>query len=151
MQIFATFDHSSYLELVISRLEEEGVQDLFAVPLDKRGEQPKLFDTIHQADGLSLINKGMFLAVIFSVVAASRGFVLEWGPIYWGLIGAVSGFILGVTIDLIILKFKNKNRRKLKEKSSEVILIVECKEEDSKRVEEILWNHFALGLAKIKQ
>jgi hypothetical protein len=147
MQVFATFDHSSYLELAIKKLEEEGINDIFSVPLDNRTEAPKLFDTLHRSDGVSLINTGMFLAVILSVVGASRGFVMEWGPIYWGLIGAGVGFILGVLIDLIIVK--NKHKKMLKGKKTEVILIVECKEEEGKKVEEILWDHLAFGVAKV--
>jgi hypothetical protein len=150
MQIFATFDHSQYLELAIRKLEQNGLNDIFAVPLDNRSEDPKLFDTLHQSDGISLINKGMFLAVIFSVIGASRGFLLEWGPIYWGLIGAGIGFILGFVIDLIILKIKNKKIRVLNGKIAEVILIIECEEEKGKEVEKMLWDHLALGVAKVK-
>jgi hypothetical protein len=150
MQIFATFDHSQYLELAIRKLEQNGLNDIFAVPLDNRSEDPKLFDTLHQSDGISLINKGMFLAVIFSVIGASRGFLLEWGPIYWGLIGAGIGFILGFILDLIILKIKNKKIRVLNGKISEVILIIECEEEKGKEVEKMLWDHLALGVAKVK-
>jgi hypothetical protein len=148
MQVFATFDHSSYLELAIRKLEQEGLNEIFAVPLDNRTEEPKLFDTLHQSDGISLINKGMFLAVIFSVIGASRGFVLEWGPIYWGLIGAGAGFILGFTIDLLSLKIKKT--KMIKGKKSEVILIIDCEEEKGKEVEKILWDHLALGVAKVK-
>jgi len=150
MQIFATFDHSQYLELAIRKLEQEGVKDIFAVPLDNRTENPKLFDTLHQSDGVSLINKGMFLAVIFSVIGASRGFLLEWGPIYWGLIGAGGGFILGFIIDMFLVKIRNKKRIKIKGKKSEVILIIDCKEDEGEKVEKILWDHLALGLAKVK-
>lgn len=150
MQIFSTFDHSPYLELAISKLEEEGY-DIFAVPLDSRTEAPKLFDTLHQSDGISLINKGMFLAVIFSVIGASRGFVLEWGPIYWGLIGAGAGFIIGFIIDLLLFKIKNRKTKLLKKKNkSDVILIIECKEEEGKIVEKILWEHLALGVGKVE-
>ncbi|MRG87785.1 hypothetical protein [Salinibacillus xinjiangensis] len=150
MQVFATFDHSPYVELAIRKLEQKGLHDIFAVPLDNRTEDAKIFDTIHRSDGISLINKGMFLAVIFSVITASKGFELKWGPIYWGLIGAGFGFILGFIIDLIILKVKNKKLRLLKGKKSEVILIVECENEQGREVEEVLWEHFALGVAKVE-
>ncbi|MGO4272886.1 hypothetical protein AB4Z22_24115 [Paenibacillus sp. TAF58] len=150
MQIYSTFEHSSYIELAIAKLEEKGITDIFAVPLDNRSVERKLFDTIHQSDGVSFIGKGMGLAVIFSVIAASRGFVLEWGPIYWGLIGAVSGFVLGVLIDLYIYKFYKRKKRLLKGKNSEVILIINCNESQGELVEGVLWEHLALGLAKIK-
>ncbi len=149
MQVFATFDHSPYLEQAIRNLEKQGIKDIFAVPLDNRTEDLKIFDSIHSSDGITLINKGMVLAVMFSVLGASRGFILEWGPIYWGLIGAGGGFLLGFIIDLVLVKIKNI-KRPLKGKKSEVILIIECKEEEGKQVETILWDHLALGVARVK-
>ena len=38
----------------------------------------------------------------FSVIGASIGFKLSWGPIYWGLISACIGFVLGFIIRLFI-------------------------------------------------
>ncbi|EDL66696.1 hypothetical protein [Bacillus sp. SG-1] len=150
MQIFATFDHSQYLEIAISKLEQRGITDIFAVPLDNRTEMPRLFDSLHRSDGISLINKGMFFAVLFAVIGASRGFILEWGPIYWGLIGAGSGFLLGFIIDLIQVFIKRKKTKLLKGKSSEVIMIINCSEEDSDEVVKILWDNLSLGVAKVK-
>ncbi|MGG1069004.1 hypothetical protein ABE178_04135 [Priestia megaterium] len=104
MQVFATFEHSTNIELAISELEQKGIDDLYAVPLDNRTEERKLFDTIHRSDGVSLSQTGLFLAVIFSTIGASRGFVLDWGPIYWGLIGAFFGFVLGFSFDFFCSK-----------------------------------------------
>ncbi|UFU00419.1 hypothetical protein KO561_05590 [Radiobacillus kanasensis] len=151
MQVFATFDHSDYVELAIRKLEQEGFCDIFAVPLDKRTEGAKIFDTLHQSDGISLINKGMFLAVIFSVILSSRGFELDWGPIIWGLIGAGGGFVLGFLIDFIIVAIKRRNKKTTKGKQADLILIVTCEDIQGKQVEEILWDYLALGVAKVKQ
>jgi len=147
MQIFATFEHSINIELVISELEQKGIDDLFAVPLDNRTEERKLFDTIHRSDGVSLSQTGLFLAVIFSTIGASRGFVLDWGPIYWGVIGAFFGFVLGFLFDLFIQKRVKKKQRVLRGKASEVIVIVQCEEKQKEQVEHILWDHLALGVA----
>ncbi|MFS0619174.1 hypothetical protein [Priestia megaterium] len=147
MQIFATFEHSTNIELAISELEQKGIDDLYAVPLDNRTEERKLFDTIHRSDGVSLSQTGLFLAVIFSTIGASRGFVLDWGPIYWGLIGAFFGFVLGFSFDFFVQKRVRKKQRVLSGKASEVIVIVECEESQKEQVERILWNHFALGVA----
>lgn len=147
MQIFATFEHSLNIELVISELEQKGIDDLFAVPLDNRTEERKLFDTIHRSDGVSLSQTGLFLAVIFSTIGASRGFVLDWGPIYWGVIGAFFGFVLGFLFDLFVQKRVKKKQRVLRGKASEVIVIVQCEEKQKEQVEHILWDHLALGVA----
>lgn len=149
MQIFATFEHSLYIELAIAALESKGVKNIFAVPLDNRTEDRKLFDTLHRSDGISLSSKGFALAVFISVITTSKGFVWEWGPIYWGIIGAGGGFLLGVIIDLFINKVIRKKQRLIRGKFSEVILIVECKKEETDMVEKILWGNFAFGVAKV--
>ncbi|SDI46035.1 hypothetical protein [Natribacillus halophilus] len=153
MQIFATFEHSIYVELALSSLASIDIQkqNILAVPLDNRKEDRKLFDTLHRSDGVSLFDKGAALAVAFSVVAASMGFEWEWGPIFWGLIGAAAGFLLGFTIDLLLIKFFHKRKRVLKGKKSEVLLVIECLPEQMGKVETILWDHLALGVAKIEE
>ncbi|MNC19409.1 hypothetical protein D3C75_673400 [compost metagenome] len=150
MQILATFEHTVYLEMALSQLKERGISDLFALPLDNRMEERRLFDSLHHSDGASLMGKGMVLAALLSVVGASRGFELEWGPVYWGLIGAGSGFLIGFLIDLLIQKVFKKRKRLLKGKRSEVILIVNCEEKEADWIEPLLWDHLALGLAKIE-
>jgi TM2 domain-containing membrane protein YozV len=47
----------------------------------------------------------------------------------------------------LILK---KQKRILRGKYSEIILIIECQEVKSEVIENILWNHFAIGVAKVK-
>ncbi|WP_188205962.1 inorganic phosphate transporter [Alkalibacillus aidingensis] len=152
MQIFSTFEHSAYLELDITALEKAGVkkENILAVPLNNRVEERRLFDTLHRADGVSLFDKGAAIATALSVVGASVGFVLEWGPIYWGIIGAVVGFIIGFLIDFFIFKVVHKRKRILKGKKSEVVLVVNCSHELAEKVEADLWEHLALGVAKIE-
>lgn len=151
MQIFGTFEHSIYLEKAISELEEEGIKNIIAVPLDNRKEERKLFDNIHQSDGVSIISKCMIFAFLFSTIGACRGFVMEWGPIIWGLIGAGSGFLLGFLIELFINKVIKKKRRLLRGKNSEVILIVECEQHQKEHVESIFWDQLALGVAELNK
>jgi hypothetical protein len=151
MQLFSTYENHIYLEIAISNLEKVGIkkENIYAVPLDNREESRKIFDTLHRSDGISLIDIAMPLATAFAVITASIGFELKWGPIYWGLIGAVGGFIIGLLIRLFIVLIINKKQHRLKGKQSEVILIVECDETKGEVVEKILWEHFALGLAKV--
>ncbi|OIJ12629.1 hypothetical protein BKP35_10605 [Anaerobacillus arseniciselenatis] len=152
MQIFSTFEHSSYLELAITALEKVGVkkENILAVPLVNRVEERRLFDTLHRADGISLFDKGAAIGTAFSVIGASVGFVLEWGPIFWGLIGAASGFVLGFMIDYIIYKVVHKRTRVVKGKKADVVLVVECPKDLVEKVEELLWEHLALGVAKVE-
>lgn len=151
VQLFSTFDNTIYLEMAISTLEKKGIkkENIFAVPLDNRTEERKIFDTLHRSDGTSLIDIGMALATAFSVIGASIGFKLAWGPIYWGLIGAFTGFVVGFAIRLFMELVLKKNKRVLRGKHSEVILIIDCEETQAEVIENILWNHFALGVAKV--
>ncbi|WP_078427846.1 hypothetical protein [Alkalihalobacterium alkalinitrilicum] len=152
MQIFSTFEHSSYLEIAITALEKVGIKKnhILAVPLISRVEERRLFDTLHRADGISLFDKGAAIGTAFSVIGASVGFVLEWGPIYWGIIAGVSGFIIGFLIDYFIFKVVHKRKREVKGKKSEVVLVLECPDELVEKVENVLWEHLALGVAKVE-
>jgi hypothetical protein len=153
LQLFSTFETTSYLEMAISTLEKRGIKKecIFAVPLDNRTAERKVFDSLHRSDGTSLIDIGMALATAFSVIGASIGFKLSWGPIYWGIIGAFIGFVLGLAIRLFTEVVLKKKKRLLKGKHSEIILIIDCDESQAEFIENVLWNHFALGVAKVKQ
>ncbi|MFD2446623.1 hypothetical protein ACFSO7_22030 [Bacillus sp. CGMCC 1.16607] len=152
MQLFSTFETTGYLEMAIATLEKQGIrkESIFAVPLDNRKEERKIFDSIHRSDGTSLIDIGMGIGTAFSVFGASIGFKLSWGPIFLGLIGAFVGFVLGFAIRLFMELVVKKNKRVLKGKHSEIILIVECEDPQAELIENILWSHFALGVAKVK-
>ena len=152
LQLFSTFESNAFLEMAISTLEKKGIkkENIFAVPLDNRTEERKVFDSLHRSDGTSLVDVGMALATAFSVVGASIGFKLSWGPIYWGLISAFIGFALGFAIRLFTELVLKKKKRALKGKHAEIILIIDCEETQSELVENILWNHFALGVAIVK-
>lgn len=152
MQLFSTFEHTVYIELAIATLEKKGIkkENIFIVPLDNRTEERKVFDSLKRSDGTSLIDIGAALATAFSVIGASVGFKLSWGPIYWGLIGAFVGFVLGFAIRLFTEKVIKKRQRLLKGFHSELIVIVDCDESQGELVENILFSHYALGVAKVK-
>lgn len=152
MQIFSTFEHSIYIELAITAIEKVGVkkENILAVPLMNRVQERKLFDTLHRADGISLFDKGAAIGTAFSVIGTCVGFVLEWGPILWGLIGAGVGFIIGFLIDFIFYKVIHKRKRVLNGKHSEVVLVINCPNELVEKVEKLLWDNLALGVAKLE-
>lgn len=58
MQLFSTFECNQYVEMAISTLEKNGIleESIFAVPLDNRTEDRKVFDTIHRSDGISFLS-----------------------------------------------------------------------------------------------
>ncbi|MFJ5759335.1 hypothetical protein ACIQAA_09435 [Neobacillus sp. NPDC093182] len=148
MFVIATFENSIYIELAITALEQQGISKelILAAPLDKRKEPRNLFDTIHKSDGFSLFDGPAILGTCLMLLGAIYGYELEWGPILWGIIGAVSGLLLGFLIKMLML---NKNKRGSKNISSEIVLMVRCEENKWEMVEKILWDHLALGLTKI--
>lgn len=152
MNVFSTFEHSIKLELAIIALLQEGIQRdrVFAVPLTNRKVERRLFDTMHSSDGVSLVSTGAAIGTALSVVGASVGFSLRWGPIYWGLIGALCGFLIGFLINLFLNALIKKRRRLLRGKNPQVILIVDCDEQQADAVENILWHCLALGVARVK-
>lgn len=148
MFVIATFESSIYIELAISALEQRGVskEKILAAPLDKRTEQRKLFDSIHSADGFSLFDAAAILGTCFMLLGAIYGYVLEWGPIIWGIIGALSGLFLGFVLKLLIIK---KTKQGTKWIASEIVLMIRCEDEQWEKVESILWENHALGITRI--
>src|SRR4051812_38087088 len=149
MHIISSFEHSAFLELAINLLQEKGIEkeDIVAVPLQNMKDQPKLFDTIHRSDGESLLDLVAVLGTVFSVLGASFGFVLTWGPIIWGLLGLSVGAIIGLMIDYLLTKKRKKRKTNL---NSEVILIVNCKENEYQTVKRILFENKALGVGELR-
>ncbi|RNB85275.1 hypothetical protein EDM59_12790 [Brevibacillus nitrificans] len=150
MQILATFEYSTLLEIAITELEEKGIKAIYAVPLDLRKKEPRLLDSIHRADELSFIDKGMIFAFMFGTIGASKGFVWQGGPIIWGAAGAILGFLIGVSLSWFIYLLKRNKNELQKGKKGEVILIVQCEDNQATVVEDILWDHKALGLARTR-
>src|SRR5699024_2471474 len=148
MQLIATFKHHISLEMCIAAIEKNGIQkeNIFAIPLNTRPGKIKLFDTIDQADGGSLLDIGLVLGTAFYVVGTSIGFKWYWGPIVWVLRSGLIGFTHGLAIRLIIELDVKMRKKRLRGSHSETILIIDCKEVQVELIESILWEHYALGV-----
>jgi hypothetical protein len=149
MQIFSLFEHSTSVELALSKLEQEGVtkEQIFVVPIDESDEGLNVFDSMQDSDGISFIDIGMALATAFGVIGTSIGFKLEWGPIIWGLIAAFIGFLCGFIWSMCIIKFTKNGYRNERRVLPLVIVIVECEKEYVKSIEKILFENKAIGLS----
>lgn len=150
MLLIATFENSIYIELALSSIEQTGIskEAIFAIPLDKRSEPRQLFDTIHRADGFSMIDAAAIIGTCLMLLGAIYGYVLKWGPIIWGIIGAVAGILLGFLIKYIMVKKVNTGTKKI---TSEVIIMIRCEDHQYEGIERILWDNLALGVARINQ
>ncbi len=149
MYVVSTFEHSIYLELAITAIEMKGIkkENIMAIPMDKKDEVGRLFDSIHNSDGLSLFDLPALLAVFFGIFGSIYGFLLKWGPLLWGLIAIAIGFALGFVIKLILMK--KHNHLQNNKTRTEVVLIIECLENQMEMVKDTLWSHQALGVRKL--
>jgi hypothetical protein len=149
LYVIATFEQTIFLELVITALEQKGIvkEKILAVPMDKRTEPRKLFDTIHRSDGFSMFDAAAILGTCFMLLGSIYGYILKWGPIIWGIIGAVFGILLGFVLKLLLVKKRNYGTKNI---TSEVVLIIRCEEHQWETIEKILWENTALGIAHIK-
>ncbi|MCQ6278613.1 hypothetical protein [Bacillus sp. EB600] len=145
MHFISTFNHNAFLELALSDLEQNGIgkENIFAAPLDKYSNNGQDIKMVHQ-EGASKYELSFIFASIFMLLGSIYGFILAWGPIIWAGIGLVVGAILG----LVTSYFIKKADWQQKKGQTEVILIVECEKQQSEVVEQILWQHKALGLTK---
>lgn len=154
MHIIATFEYSIALELALSELENIGIskKKISAFPLDKRTEEAKLFDSMHQSDGNSLFDLAAVLGSIFMLLGSIYGYVLKLGPILWGFFGLIFGLLSGFLIDYAIYKWKQAKKINQNKKGimSEVVIVIECDEHKIEIAENILWNHSALGICKVE-
>lgn len=149
MLVIATFENTLFIELAISALEQSGIakDKIFAAPLDKRTEPRQLFDSIHRADGLSLFDAAAIIGTCLMLLGAIYGYVLNWGPIIWGIIGAVVGIILGFIIKLLLVKKSKKSSKRI---TSEIVLMIRCEIYQKELIENIIWDNYALGMTCIK-
>jgi hypothetical protein len=148
MYLVASFHFCLHTELAVAKLEELGIkkEQIFAVPLEKRGEPRNIFDTIHHADGVSLFDGGAILGSGCMVLGVLYGFVLAWGPIIWGLLGLGGGFLVGFLLDIIFSRTRHSKQRR-NATDAELFLIVHCGEHQVEQVKKALWDHLALGIA----
>ncbi|CAG7649343.1 hypothetical protein ACFQI7_26680 [Paenibacillus allorhizosphaerae] len=148
MYIVSTFEQSIYLELVITAIEQKGIsnKNIMAVPLEKRKKPRAMYDSLHRADGVSMIDLAAILGTCFMLLGTVYGFELAWGPIIWGIIGAVTGILVGYTSKWIWLKRKNFQSKPI---SAETVLIIHCNETEGDMLEQLLWEHLALGVSRI--
>nr|WP_275422908.1 hypothetical protein [Paenibacillus mucilaginosus] len=134
----------------MTALEMEGVprQRVMAVPLDQRREPGALFDSLHKADGFAMMDASAILGTCLMLLGSIYGYMLAWGPIIWGIIGALTGIAIGFGLKWLYLRRIGFGTRNI---TSEVVLLIDCPEQKCETVEKLLWEHMALGVAKLAQ
>jgi len=148
--IAATFDHSQFVELAVTELEEKGIakEKILAIPLVQEHKDFAILDTIHRADGISVFDTASVFATTGMTLGVIYGFLWYWGPIIWGLIGLLAGAAVGFALDYLLTKRKISTQRK--SKVSELVLIVNCDKTQGDLVEKVLRNNTAFGIGIVK-
>ncbi|MFA9557468.1 hypothetical protein ACERII_09200 [Evansella sp. AB-rgal1] len=150
MYVVASFEYSDALETAVASLENIGIKnkDILVIPLDKRTESTKIFDSIHSSDGKSLTDFAAILGTIFMLLGGIYGFILPMGPIFGALIGLVFGLLFGFGCDYFYTKKKEKSML-IKDNLTEVFLMVKCSDSQVDKIRKMLWEQFALGVATL--
>lgn len=150
MLVVASFDYCLHTELAITELTQKGVnkEQILAVPLEVRGETQELLDSIHHSDGVSMIDGGFLLGTAGMTLGVIYGFVLHWGPIIWGLIALIGGFITGCLLDYILGRSRQSKTCK-KQISGQLVFLIDCRDDQVEIVEKILWGHNASGVSSL--
>jgi len=147
MYVVSVFRQTVQVELAVTALEQEGIpkMNLLAVPIEKKSSGKKLFDSMYSATGGSVFDLPMILGAFTALLGCVYGFVLEWGPVVWGVIGGVGGFGIGFFIKLLVLK-----KRKKAGCDNEVVIFVACGDNKTEQIRRIFSDNGALGTSIIK-
>ncbi|MBC8062990.1 MAG: hypothetical protein H7Y18_20355 [Clostridiaceae bacterium] len=146
--IIGTFQHSNELELLLASLENNHIarKYIMVVPMDVDPKNPFQFQSRKRDLYYKAMEVGIACATGLSVVGASMGFILKWGPVFWGLIASIIGFLIGFGIYLFLKKFSIY--RHLPSKLPEVTVVVQCQDEQSGLIIDGMWKYCALTVGK---
>lgn len=150
MLIIGTFEHSLELEQALDVLEHNGVakKHTLVIPMDTEPTPPVRFITKTHDLHAKGFEVGVACATGCTVIGTSVGFALPWGPIFTGLTAAAIGFTTAFGIYLLINKGSHRHPPN---KSPEITVIVQCLEEQSIMVMEILWEHRVLTVGQVPE
>jgi hypothetical protein len=151
MMIISTFEHSIEVEEALAVLENMGLSrnEIMTVMMDN-------YQKITDHNFNSNPNKktlafevGMATSTGFTVIGVSYGFMLDWGPIIWGVLSAICGFIIGYSITRLIQTKILKHVIHKKERLPELAVIIQCREDRYQEVQQVLWEYQAISIGKI--
>jgi len=151
MLIISTFEHSIEVEQALAVLEELGIErsSMMAVMMDNHDERIDK-DATHQPNRITLaFEVGMACATALSVIGISVGFILKWGPIIWGVISAICGYLIGYWITRSMQSGYFKQMIRKKGRLPELAVIIQCQEIRFHEVQRILWEYRALSVGRI--
>ncbi|HYE12407.1 MAG TPA: hypothetical protein VEF53_19745 [Patescibacteria group bacterium] len=144
MIVIGTFEYSIDLELLLANLEDTHIarEHIMVVPMDIDPQNPFRFDSKKRDLRYKGTEVGMAVATGCSVIGTSAGFILAWGPVFWGLVAAAIGFFIGFGI--YFFTHKPSNYRQQPNILPGIIVIVQCKDEQLRLITDAMWKYSAL-------
>ncbi|MDQ0902562.1 hypothetical protein [Paenibacillus sp. V4I7] len=150
--IVGTFEHSTELEQALSIIEHSGIHSSRIIPILMDIDADKSLSIVDQRfdKTAKAVEIGLASATACGVFGISVGFILAWGPIIWGIISGIGGFLLGFSIGLVL---KNKHRFYNKPNIlPEVTVLVQYElAEDEALIKQTFWKYKALTVGKIEK
>ncbi|GEB76033.1 hypothetical protein [Sporolactobacillus inulinus] len=139
--VIGIFRSGLYVELSLQALQREGLtrESIHCFFLDP----PKSIRIQHspKPDGrTNQVDLGFIFATIFGVTGASIGFRIILGPIFWGIVSSLIGFLFGLLINFCYTRtFKEQT-------TAFVIIAVNCPSRLQQTIEQVFTVNHALGL-----
>jgi hypothetical protein len=144
--IAGAFQHSVELEQALAALEklEIGRGSILAIPMEMYPPDNAGKLASRQDRKATAFEMGMAVATACAVVGVSRGFILKWGPIIWGILTGAAGFCIGCILYYLFALLRGDKAAKRRKPMPEVTVLIRCKDELKEQVEGLLWDHKAL-------
>jgi hypothetical protein len=145
MNVVASFKLNKNLDSAIAELEHFGIDrnNILALPLVTMAEREMIVPKQKV-----LFETAPILGTIFMLLGTIYGFILQLGPILFGLFGLLFGMLTGGTIDFVRVKRCKYKNRIGDETLTEVFLLVHCfNREQALLVREKLWKHLPNGVS----
>ncbi len=149
MIVIGTFLHSLDLELLLANVEKKHIERkyIMVVPMDMDPTNPSWLEGKKKHLYFKAIEVGMACATGFSVIGASVGFRLAWGPVIWGLTATGLGF--GIGFGTYFFAKKLSRYRDHPPELPEITVLVQCRDEQSEKMKDLMWKHSALTVGII--
>ncbi|MFC3798489.1 hypothetical protein [Cohnella sp. GCM10012308] len=142
MLLIGCFAHTIELEQALADIERSGVDrmHILAVGMNLRA------DASAEAKQSDAVEMGAAWATALAVIGVAAGFGLAWGPIVWGIVGAIVGFAAGYCLQRIWLR--GPARSGTTAPAPEVTVIVQCPAGMSDTVRFVMYRRGALSVGE---
>lgn len=149
MIVIGAFLYSLNVELLLANVEKNRIERkyIMVVPMDMDPANPSWLEDKKRHLHSKAIETGMACATGFSVIGASAGFILAWGPVIWGLMAAGLGFSIGFGTYFWAKRLSRYRDRPAK--LPEITLLVQCRDEQAEQIRNLMWQHSALTVGII--